>query len=289
MTITRTFPKAESDKLPEGISIQPRKFTFGSLESEPKYWLGNSKIATHFENMFSLAIPPGERFFIRSVQRYEDQITDPEHKGLIKAFILQEGLHRSAHNEFNSSLEKHGVNVERETTFFEKYIGFAERHMPSKIMLGVTAFAEHLTATGAHSLLDNPRQAELYSPETLKFWQWHAVEELEHRAVAFDLLKVAKIGYFSRVFSALVSIYALILFGTIVFLRLMRDDPTKLTRKEIPNLLNVLRIMGVWPTTKMFLQYFKPGFHPWDIAPPQGLENWYASNETGDELTDTPA
>jgi len=53
MAITKFYPKVESHQLPEGISIQPRKFTFESddtLDSEPKYWLGNSKIFTHFDS-----------------------------------------------------------------------------------------------------------------------------------------------------------------------------------------------------------------------------------------------
>ena len=283
MAIIKYFPKVESDQLPEGVSIQPRQFSFGSLDSEPKYWMGGSKIATHFQNMFSMAIPPGERFFIRSVQKYEDQVTDPEHKELIKAFILQEGLHRSAHNEFNSSLEKHGTDVERETRFFEKWIDFGESFMPSKVMLGITALAEHLTAIGAHQLLDNPRVNEIYTPATLRFWTWHAVEELEHRAVAFDLLKVARVGYFLRVFIAMVTTQMMFVWGAVSFFRLMWKDPTKVGMEEFAKLKRVLSILNNWQLVKMYFEYFKPGFHPWDIAPPEYMDDWYDSNANPEE------
>lgn len=281
MAITKFYPKVESHQLPEGISIQPRKFTFESddtLDSEPKYWLGNSKIFTHFENMFSIAIPPGERFFIRSVRYYEDRVTDPEHKKLIKAFILQEGLHRNAHNEFNSSLERHGVNVESETRFFEKSIEFGEKIVPARVKLAATAFAEHLTAVGAHEIMDNPRIAEIYTPATFRFWQWHATEELEHRAVAFDLLKVVKIGYVTRVLSAVGLALVMFIFGLFSFLRLMWRDPKRIDREEITNLNKAIKIMNTRSMITMLFQYFKPSFHPWDIAPPRNLDNWYETN-----------
>ena len=78
MSIKTAFQPARSPELPDGVSIQPRRFEFEDLESVPQYWFANNPLLTHFENAFSIFIPPGERFFIRSVRRYQDRATDPE-------------------------------------------------------------------------------------------------------------------------------------------------------------------------------------------------------------------
>ena len=114
MTMQRPFPAATSSRLPNGVVIQPRRFEFRDLKSVPQYWFADNPLITHLENAFSILIPPGERFFIRSVRLFEDRLADPELKDLVRAFIQQEGLHTRAHNEFNQSLRQFGIDVERE-------------------------------------------------------------------------------------------------------------------------------------------------------------------------------
>jgi len=278
MAIQSDYPKAESTKLPAGLAIQPRKFDFDDLEAVPQYWFLNNPILTNIENVFSIIIPAGERFFIRSVRSFEGQVTDPEQKGLIKAFMLQEGLHSQAHTKFNNSMKNFGVDVDRETKYFEKVLRGFERRLPKKTQLGMTAFLEHLTAAGAHGILDNPEFDEMYAPEMLSFWRWHAVEELEHRAVAFDLLKVAKIGYFHRVFSAILVLILLAAPVVKIFRRIMKDDSVTVTREMVKQARETNRkLMG--PQVRMSVKYFKPGFHPWDIENPKYLKAWYAAQE----------
>ncbi len=103
MAMQMPFPAATSSHLPDGVTIQPRTFEWHELESVPQYWFAGNPISTHVENAFSILIPPGERFFIRSVRHFEDRATDPEQEDLIRAFVQQEALHTRAHNEFNAS------------------------------------------------------------------------------------------------------------------------------------------------------------------------------------------
>ena len=130
-----------------------------------------------------------------------------------------------AHNEFNRSFRRFGVGVDREMAYADRVMSALQRYLPKKMQLGVTVFLEHVTATGAHMLFMEPLVAESMHPETLRFWRWHAVEELEHKAVAFDLFKMVGGGYFLRAFSAIAALLLLALpFGRIV--RRMRKEPS---------------------------------------------------------------
>jgi len=278
MALRKPFPAAGSSRLPGGVAIQPREFEFRDLESVPQYWFAGNPIITHMENAFSILIPPGERFFIRSVRNYEDRVTDPESRDLIRAFVQQEGLHTRAHNEFNGSLAKFGVNVAREIAYADRVLDFMQRILPRKMQLGATAFLEHLTATGAHILFMEPVVVESMHPEMVRFWRWHAVEELEHKAVAFDLFRAVGGGYFLRIFSAIAAILLLAFPFDRIARRMMREDGNPITPEARQQARELNRkIAG--PQLRMIGQYFKPGFHPWNFDDEKYLAEWYASPE----------
>ncbi|MGH0037886.1 MAG: metal-dependent hydrolase [Myxococcota bacterium] len=265
--------------LPEGVGIVPRRFSFRDLDSIPKYWFGGNKIVTHIENAFSILIPPGERFFIRSVRNYADRIDDPEFAKLVEAFVHQEGHHTRAHNEFNRHLGDHGVAIDREEAYAARLMERASRWLPKKIQLGITVFFEHLTATGAHMLFAEPEFARHIHPEALRFWRWHAAEELEHKAVAFDLLRRVGGGYGVRVLSALIG---LLWFGPAMAMmvrRMAKEDPEPMT-DEMRAQARALDKLSRQVQTPLLLAYFKPGFHPWDVSDEAYVAEFSASPET---------
>ena len=57
------------------LRIQVRKFDPAATDSAPKYFFDNDPFKTHFMNALSILFPEGERFFIRSVLAYRDQIS----------------------------------------------------------------------------------------------------------------------------------------------------------------------------------------------------------------------
>lgn len=264
--------------VPEGVEIVPRRFAFRDLESIPKYWFGGNAIITHVENTFSILIPPGERFFIQSVRNYADQVDDSELAKLVQAFIAQEGHHTRAHHQFNRHFEQFGIGVAREEAYAARVMERAARYLPKKMQLGITVFFEHLTATGAHMLFAEPEIARMIHPEALRFWRWHAVEELEHKAVAFDLLRKAGGGYWTRVFSALVGLLWFAPAFVRMARRMMKEDPEPVSdamRAEARALDRKARAIQA----PLLLAYFKPGFHPWKVDDAPYMDEWYASAE----------
>ncbi len=276
MSATAVHEAARSRHFPDGVSMQPREYTFPDVEAIPQYWNMGNSVLTHFENAFSIMIPPGERFFIDSVRHYQHLVADEEGRELIRAFVQQEGLHGQAHDVFNASVAKFGIDIAAQERYAARTFRRARRWLPAKVQLGITVFSEHLTAVGAHTLLASPDVAEEMHPQMLDFWRWHAAEELEHKSVAFDLFGKVGGGYAVRMLSVL----AAGVFLTVPMVRItrsmMRDDPHITTRAERRE-AGALQRRLLREQAPLLLAYFSPRFHPWQIDDTEMLRDWYRS------------
>jgi predicted metal-dependent hydrolase len=171
------------------IRTRSPRFDFDTV---PRRWFARSVLGTHLANGLNLLFPAGERFFVRSVRRYLDKIDDPQLREDIKGFSGQEGLHAYAHERYFEALEKQGYDIRRFLRFYEAFAyGFVEKVAPGQLCLAATAACEHFTATMAANAL--AREADgtmvVQDPTMRALFLWHAVEEIEHRAVAFDVLQ----------------------------------------------------------------------------------------------------
>lgn len=165
----------------------------------PRHWLAGSVIGTHIANGVNLLFPAGERFFVRSVSRYLDRIEDPTLRAQIKGFFGQEGHHAREHERVNELLEAQGYDVRRFLRFYEWLAyGVIERLSPPQLRLATTAACEHFTAI----LAENALRVRLLdqAPRSIRtLLLWHAAEEIEHRAVAYDVLQQINPSYALRV------------------------------------------------------------------------------------------
>jgi hypothetical protein len=171
------------------IRTRSPRFDFDTV---PRRWFARSVLGTHLANGLNLLFPAGERFFVRSVRRYLDKIDDPQLREDIKGFSGQEGLHAYAHERYFERLEKQGFDVKTFLRLYEAFAyGFVEKVAPGQLCLAATAACEHFTATMAANAL--AREADgtmvVQDPTMRALFLWHAVEEIEHRAVAFDVLQ----------------------------------------------------------------------------------------------------
>ena len=169
------------------IKVRRMDFEFG--QDIPEYWFDNNPVATAFLSALSVTFPPGERFFIDSVRHYQKQVRDPKLVKAIRGFIGQEGNHSKEHIAFNQFLDSLGYPATAsEESARQGIVSVQERSSP-ETNLARTVALEHFTAIMAGSLLENPWLLEKMDPVTAKLWAWHAVEEVEHRSVAFDVYK----------------------------------------------------------------------------------------------------
>ncbi len=173
----------------------------GSLSRDiPRHWYGGDAFATHFLNALSSTFPFGEAFFVRSVLHFREQIEDPQLLRRIRSFAGQEGQHSRVHDEHVEILVAQGyAALETRNRFVDRIARWHNRRTP-KLSLAMTAGLEHLTALLARQLLSDPelRTGKMH-PEMARLWRWHALEEAEHKSVAFDVLMQVAPSHFRRV------------------------------------------------------------------------------------------
>ena len=187
----------------------------------PRHWMANSPTATAITNGVNMLFPHGERFFVRSVKHFLDQIDDPGLRAAVKGFFGQEGRHAHAHDRFNAILRAQGFEIDRFLGGYKRLASWLEAHTPPRLNLAVTAAAEHFTAILAEgaftqNILDNA------VPEMRELLAWHAAEEIEHKAVAFDVLQTIDPSYALRIAGlayATVTLGGFWLWGAVALLR----------------------------------------------------------------------
>ncbi|WP_394830521.1 metal-dependent hydrolase [Pendulispora rubella] len=233
-------------------------------------WLQGSPHVAHLANTFSLFLPTGERFFIEAVRTYRDRVDDPELKTAVNAFIGQEAMHGREHRALNQVL----VEAVPAAAGIERFVGGLlarlQKWLPRSYRLSATIALEHFTAILADGVLSDPRLLADAEPRFAAMWRWHALEETEHKAVAFDVW-TAVMGRGPR---AYVMRCGGLLIATVIFWGI-----------AIPSYLRILNAEGRlfdragwrmakrhWWTETRFLPnlwkpwaaYFRPNFHPWD-------------------------
>jgi hypothetical protein len=165
----------------------------------PRHWFAGNVFLTHVANGVNLLFPAGERFFVRSVNHYLDRVESPLLRAQIKGFFGQEGRHAKEHERFFRQLEAQGYDIARFLALYERVAyGVIEKLAPPALRLSTTAACEHFTAIMAEHALQNGLLAEAH-PSVRELLLWHASEEIEHRAVAFDVLQEVSPGYGMRV------------------------------------------------------------------------------------------
>ncbi|MEZ5502906.1 MAG: metal-dependent hydrolase [Halioglobus sp.] len=254
------------------VAIEVRKFDPAATQHAPEYFFGNDPFKTHFMNALSILFPEGERFFIRSVLAYRDQITDPKLLAEIREFCAQEAQHTLVHEAMNELAARHGYPVARLEGLVRRDLRrFSKRGKTSRgarrAALAMTVCMEHFTAILAYQVITNAEATQQgLDPAVAALFKWHALEETEHKGVAFDVYQATGGGpVFLRI---------AMLFSTFFFLLGLFVNLTVLTWKD-----GSIWKWSTWKTGLAFLfgprqgflvrplrdwlAFFRPGFHPW--------------------------
>jgi len=258
----------------EAIVVRDLDVDFSKV---PRFWLYGNATATAISNGVNMLFPHGERFFVRSVKHYLDQIDDPILRGQVKAFFGQEGRHAHAHDRFNQILRDQGYEIDRFIEGYKKLSLWLESKTPPKFRLAVTAAAEHFTAIMAEGAF-NQDVLDSCAPEMRQLLAWHAAEEIEHKAVAFDVLQKIDPSYALRIgglFYAAATLGGFWAWGAITLLRqdkvsfrtAVKDMNSE--RKRDPIIRRVF-LRGI-------RQYLRRNFHPNDNDDKQLAAEWFAA------------
>ncbi|WP_232421079.1 MULTISPECIES: metal-dependent hydrolase [unclassified Leptospira] len=228
---------------------------------------------TAFLSSLSVLFPEGERFFIRSVKAFSEEV-DPALRNEIKAFAGQEAVHGNVHDKMNERFVEIGLDFRsHEKMFCWLFFDILEKNIlkvfpvwGKRLALSITAAAEHFTATLGRFLLSLPEQRVAWiDPISWKVIEWHALEELEHKAVAYDVYRASGGGYFTRILGMTIAVQLLGLLAIVGTIRALFyfgiPNPSQIVR----DLRFFFGIPGfAWAVIFYILEYYIPGFHPND-------------------------
>lgn len=261
-------------------AVQPRRIRFNyPVVALDRHFVQGDLVMSHMIAHLSAVFPEGEDFFIRSVRRYADQITDPDLKDQVKGFIGQEVTHGREHRALNERLHEMGYPTRRIDRLVARRQKVIERRFSPLTCLSITAALEHFTAVFAETLLSDERaQALLGTTEVRSMLLWHAIEESEHRSVAFDVYRAVGGDETRRIKTMRIIRFSFplaVVANTIISLLGDRAayHPVRLIRsfaalRHSPFLTRaVFRRLG---------EYMQPGFHPDDHDNTALLERWEA-------------
>ncbi|CAI3143135.1 hypothetical protein MWMV2_MWMV2_02409 [Acinetobacter oleivorans] len=166
-----------------GITVRRLEFNPKAIK---RHYFANSPLMSHFLTALSSTFPVGEQFFVNSVRNVRDKVSDPQLQAQIAAFIGQEAMHSKAHGEFNEAWRRDDYNLDS----FQNWLNERDKYLrtiPPKLQLALTCAFEHFTALLGAYVLQHPELLKTLDQDALKLWVWHAIEEIEHRSVAFDV------------------------------------------------------------------------------------------------------
>jgi predicted metal-dependent hydrolase len=286
-TPPRTVPHHPAPELP------PRAPVLDWARHYDPLWPDPAPLLTHAFDALSLLIPWGEKHIVEvagmALERY-DLSGHPDLRRRVGNVIVQETIHTRQHDRYNALLYPRGHvgdfgRLQRlhwqAMQALHRVTG--RRFSPLTRLAFVCAF-EHYTAVIGDYILDHTLALAHAPKEVRLVWCWHAAEEVEHKAVCFDLYRACGGGELRRIGVFLLASAAFgFLFG-LTYLRLLHQDRNLPLRRLIPGLGRILAAL-VRPAgigrhlLRHFLAYLRPDFHPWHHDNLIKAQVWLENNQ----------
>ncbi len=267
---------------PDDLTINVRDLKFGRDDKTARWWLNGDPYETALYNALSATFPKGEAHFVESVRHYREA-ADARLAGEIKAFTTQEVIHSREHSEFNKRATEAGYDLGKLEARVDESLALLKERPPIASLMS-TMCLEHFTAIIAHELLVDPRHLDGADQATADMWRWHAVEEIEHKGVAYDTWLAATAGWprFKRwKLKAM-----MMLLVTRNFVEHRTEGAMELLRQDGMTGWRVfLRLQWtMWGKPGIFrkvaaawLHFFLPRFHPWNEDDRALIKGWEAT------------
>ena len=262
--------------------IPTRRISFEpSLHHLSRHFAGDGDlIMSHVIMTLSSVFPDGEDFFVRSVRHFRDQLDDPDLTRQVTGFIGQESVHGREHRQLNDRFDELGYWSKRFERFTQKSLAIRERIFTPKSNLAATAAFEHFTATLAEKLLTDPEaRRRLGDPDLQKLFLWHALEESEHKAVAFDVYRAVDGSEWLRIATMRMIMVGFIGGMSLQAIVSLLTDRITYRRGELSRSVRRLATspfltLEMW---RRLADYNRRGFHPNDHDNTDLVDEWRAA------------
>ncbi|WP_104483917.1 metal-dependent hydrolase [Acinetobacter indicus] len=258
---------------PKAIGITVRRLKFNP-HAIRRHYFANSPVMSHLLTALSSTFPIGEQFFVHSVRNVRDQVQDPQLQAQIAAFIGQEAMHSKAHSEFNNAWRRDDYQLDR----FQVWLARKDHHvksLPPKVQLAITCAFEHFTALLGGYILRHPEVLSTLDDDAAKLWIWHAIEEIEHRAVAFEVYQHVYADHRLRrmIMRSVTAGFASLTFysASQLFLQDKKNSMPKIGGNLFGLYLLAKMLLQLLPE---YLSYYRKDFHPAKINYSRSLRYW---------------
>ena len=259
------------------MALAIRRLRIDLSRGFPKLWNGGEAFRTHYLNALSMSFPIGEQFFIDSVRKGVTMLP-PEQQAAwadeVRGFTGQEATHRFLHGQFNAELDRQGLR-----NYWQGWAAWRIKNgenMHPINHVAVTAAYEHFTAVMATGVLTHPHWLEGATPELALLWRWHAVEESEHKTVAFDLYRaMGGSERRRRLWFVYIAVQFFFESSLQTFINLWRAGLWWQPRTWWQAGRYLFGRRGLWAASFFpLLRYLKRGFHPNDLADADEMAQW---------------
>jgi len=257
--------------------VPTRRMSFDeSVAAVPRHFAGDGNaVMSHLWGTMSAVFPDGEDFFVRSVRHHRDRVEDPALKRQVAGFIGQEAMHGREHRVLNDRLDELGYPTRTIAKWSRRGMELRERIAPPIANLAATVALEHVTALLAERILDDPETRALLGDGAVRdMYLWHALEESEHKAVAFDVYRTVEGSETLRRWTMRVMRFGLV--GGLLLQVGVAVLADKTARRRIRRDVRAMRRSKLFSreTWELLKDFERRDFHPDDRDTTALLEEW---------------
>jgi predicted metal-dependent hydrolase len=200
----------------------------------------------------------------------------------VRGFIAQEAIHSREHHQLNQLIDREKYPVAEIEAEIQERIAFSRSRGPMRMLIATIAL-EHFTAMMAEMHALHQDLFDKVEPGIERMWRWHAMEETEHKAVAYDVFMVAARDwtpwqrYLRRTISMAIITYFFTNNIARYAARLLEADgyAPDAALKAVKEF--VWKKPGIFSRGwKTYFAWYRPGFHPWDQDTRELVAGWKA-------------
>lgn len=254
--------------------IVVREFAFEFPQDLDPVWRPDNPVISHLFNGLSLVKPYLEPHLAKSTLRAISHIDVPELIEDMRDFSAQESRHYECHRRLNEILKSNGYP---ELARVEQRMGRSYKRLMKKSLrtqLAYNAGFECMT-NGFTNWMINKR-TRLFaggSPHVVSFFLMHAVEETEHKTVAYDAYMAYSGKYWPRALGVIHGSFHVLGFSLMgMFTALKKDRQLGKPR----GMMSIVREVGsmVGNIAPYLLRALLPWHNPRCDEDPQWVKDW---------------
>lgn len=257
-----------------GSSILVRRPHFEVETGAGGLWNPSLPELSHTLNAFQLALPYLEPYFIDAVKQATVQLKDPQLIADAQAFCAQEANHAREHKKYCRYLHKRYPRLKEFEVAIQQSLLRSRKRDSLEWRLAYTAGYEVITAQVARWLFRRGSHwFEGADQHVAQLMTWHAAEEIEHRSVAYDVMRAITRSYPLRALG-LIAAFAKTYSDMTAVVTYMLQVDGYLDKKESQSRRRRLRVEILTELAPAAIRYLMPGYHPSKEREPEGYKEW---------------